>query len=207
MSEIVERVEAIQEMPSNSKTNTALTLGIVGTSLAALGIMGRAAHRGGILGPIFGCGGDCGAQATTMTPEDLYIERTQCQNYLNLTKQFYEGQLATQNELHKDFADAFKRDVDNSFGLYKYSRDANDALLQKINDVDKKVDVMAAIRPYQDALINAKIDNSALVADFNLQKRTCKMIQGQLVLPSTPVISGYGSYCCYSSNSSSTPTT
>lgn len=27
MSEIVERVEAIQEMPSNSKTNTSLTLG------------------------------------------------------------------------------------------------------------------------------------------------------------------------------------
>ena len=130
-----------------------------------------------------------------------------CKNYLDLTKQFYEGQLTTQAELHRDFAEAYKRDVDHSFGLYKYSRDSNDALLQKINDVDKKVDVMAAIRPYQDALINAKIDNNALVADFNLQKRTCKMIQGQLVLPSTPVISGYGSYCCYSSNSSSTPTT
>ena len=78
MSEIVERVEAIQEMPSNSKTNVSLTLGIIGTTLGALSLMGRAAHRGGILGPIFGGGGDCGAQATTMSPEDLYIERTQC---------------------------------------------------------------------------------------------------------------------------------
>lgn len=196
MAEMVERVEAVQKMPSNSKTNTALTLGIIGTTLGALSFMGRAVNRGGILGPIFGGGGDCSSQATAMTSEDLYIERTQCQNYLNLTKQFYEGQLATQNELHRDFAEAYKRDVDNSFGLYKYSRDANDALLEKINSVDRKVDVMAAIRPYQDALINAKIDNSALIADFNLQKRTCKMIQGQLVLPSTPVVSGYGSYCC-----------
>ena len=59
---------------------------------------------------------------------------------------------------------------------------------------DKKVDIMAAIRPYQDALINAKIDTVASNANFNLEKRTCKMITGQLVLPSTPVVTGYGSY-------------
>jgi hypothetical protein len=53
---------------------------------------------------------------------------------------------------------------------------------------------MAAIRPYQDALINAKIDNVAANANFNLEKRTCKMISGQLVLPSTPTVTGYGSY-------------
>ena len=34
-------------------------------------------------------------------------------------------------------------------------------LLLKINEVDKKVDMMAAVRPYQDALINCKIDNVA----------------------------------------------
>jgi hypothetical protein len=53
---------------------------------------------------------------------------------------------------------------------------------------------MAAIRPYQDALINAKIDNVAVNANYNLEKRTCKMITGQLVLPSTPTVTGYGSY-------------
>ena len=101
-----------------------------------------------------------------------------------------------QDALQKDFAEAYNRDVDNSFGLYTYSRDSTDIQMNKINEVDKKVDVMAAIRPYQDALINAKIDNTALLGDFNLQKRTCRMIQGQLVLPSTPVVSGYGSYGC-----------
>lgn len=160
--------------------------------------MGRGIGRNGLLSPLFSNGGDCGSQAATMTSEDLYIEREQCKNYIATTKQYYEGQLAMQDALHKDFAEAYKRDVDNSFGLYKYSRDSNDALLSKINEVDKKVDVMAAIRPYQDALINAKIENTALVSDFNLQKRTCRMLQGQLVLPSTPVVSGYGSYGCYS---------
>ena len=61
-------------------------------------------------------------------------------------------------------------------------------------DEDKKVDMMAAVRPYQDALINAKIDNVALVGDFNLARRTCKMITGELVLPSTPTVTGYASY-------------
>jgi hypothetical protein len=56
------------------------------------------------------------------------------------------------------------------------------------------LDVMSAIRPYQDALINAKIDNVAMVGDFNLARRTCRMIQGELVLPSTPTVTGYASY-------------
>lgn len=84
--------------------------------------------------------------------------------------------------------------TDASFGLYKNQRDEKDELVAKINEVEKKVDVMAAIRPYQDALINAKIDNNALMSDYALAKRTCRMIQGELVLPSTPVVTGYGSY-------------
>ena len=88
----------------------------------------------------------------------------------------------------------YKNDVDNSFALYKGQRDTKDDLLAKISEVEKKVDVMSAIRPYQDALINAKIDNVALVGDFNLARRTCRMIQGELVLPSTPTVTGYPSY-------------
>jgi hypothetical protein len=84
--------------------------------------------------------------------------------------------------------------VDNSFGLYKGQRDSKDELISKINEVDKKVDMIAAIRPYQDALINCKIDNVALVSDFNLARRTCRMIQGELVLPSTPTVTGYASF-------------
>ena len=127
----------------------------------------------------------------------LYNERKECQDYIDLTKQFYEGQIADQKEVNDKFFSLYKMNVDNSFSLYKNhiddsfrlykgQRDNKDELLAKINEVDKKVDMMAAVRPYQDALINCKIDNVALVSDFNLARRTCRMITGELVLPSTP---------------------
>ena len=186
---------------------------IIGTSLAGLLTLG-AVGMGGRNG-LFGCNAG-GANAANVTNEDLYIERKECQDYIELTKEYYQGRLTNQRELSDAFLAAYQRDVDNSFSLYKNQRDMNDALnkritdssfglyknqrdekdelVAKINEVEKKVDVMAAIRPYQDALINAKIDNNALMSDYALAKRTCRMIQGELVLPSTPVVTGYGSY-------------
>ena len=136
---------------------------------------------------------------------ELYNERKEQEDYVALTKQFYEGVIASQANVNQKFFDLYKLNVDSSWGLYKNhvddsfalykgQRDTKDDLLAKINEVDKKVDMMAAIRPYQDALINCKIDNVALVGDFNLAKRTCRMIQGELVLPSTPTVTGYASY-------------
>lgn len=78
-----------------------------------------------------------------------------------------------------------------AFGLYKSERDDKDALTEKINKLQSKVDVMAAIRPYQDALINAKIDQNALMSDYNLSRRTCRMIEGELVLPNDPTVTGF----------------
>lgn len=51
-----------------------------------------------------------------------------------------------------------------------------------------------ATRPYQDALIQCDIRRVAEHADFNLWRRTCRMISGEVVLPNTPVIEGYASY-------------
>lgn len=209
MAEVMEK-----EYATNSKANAALTTGIIGTSLAGLLTLGR-----GGLGNLFGWGSNNGAGSpANVSSEDLYVERKECQDYIDLTKQYYNGQLATQRELADQFFATYKQNVDSSqglyqkiidssFGLYKNQRDIKDDLLAKIDSVDKKVDMMAAVRPYQDALINAKIDNNALLADFNLAKRTCHMIQGQLVLPSTPVISGYGSYCCGAMPTSTSATT
>ena len=39
-----------------------------------------------------------------------------------------------------------------------------------------------------------------------VNEKTCNCLRGQLVLPSTPVISGYGSYGC-NCTAPSTPTT
>ena len=199
MAEVMENTQHCHhKFASNAKANAGLTTGIIGTSLAGLLALGAIGKGGGIL--------NIGGQPENCVPYgDLYNERKEQQDFIELTKQYYEAQIATNNKIDKNFFDLYKFNVDNSFGLYKNQvdnsfalykgqRDQADVIMSKIADVEKKVDVMSAIRPYQDALINAKIDNVALVGDFNLARRTCRMIQGELVLPSTPTVTGYASY-------------
>ena len=211
MADVVESVKTThQHIPSNAKVNGALTTGIIGTSLSGLLTLGALGMGAGI----FGNKSNCPANVPS---GDLYNERKEQADYVELTKQFYENQIATQKQLDKNFFDLYKMNVDTSWGLYKNhvddsfalykgQRDQKDELMARIDEVSRKVDVMSAIRPYQDALINAKIDNVALVGDFNLARRTCRMIQGELVLPSTPTVTGYASYCCCSNNQAAATT-
>lgn len=173
---------------SKAKGNAGLTLGIIGTSLAGLLALG-----GNGIGNILGGGNQC-TSCPGVPHGELYNERKEQADFVELTKQYYEQQIATNAKIDKNFFDLYKFGVDNSFGLYKGQRDQADAIMAKIADVEKRVDIMSAVRPYQDALINAKIDNVALVGDFNLARRTCRMITGELVLPSTPTVTGYASY-------------
>jgi hypothetical protein len=187
-----------KEYASKATGNAGLTLGIIGTSLGALSMLGGG---GNIIGNLLGgatpkCNPSC---AIPSTAEETYIERTMCNNYLDLTKQYYDGRIAEIKDLHDAFYALDKQDTNNSFALYKNQRDTKDELESKISALNAKVDVMSAIRPYQDALINAKIDNVAQVADFNLFRRTCRMLQGELVLPDTSV-SGFPSYSSCNSN-------
>ena len=186
MAEVMEGTCMHDKYASKAKGNAGLTLGIIGTSLAGLMALGN----GGI-GSLLGGG----SQNCPGVPHgELYNERKEQSDFVELTKQYYEAQIATNAKIDKSFFDLYKFNVDNSFGLYKGQRDQADAIFAKIADVEKKVDIMSAVRPYQDALINAKIDNVALVGDFNLARRTCRMITGELVLPSTPTVTGYASY-------------
>lgn len=194
MAEVMEGVK--QEVPSKAKVNAALTTGIIGTSLSGIMALGALGLGSGFIGK----------RCTDSVPHgELYNERKETNDFIELTKQYYEGQIATQSKIDKNFFDVYKMNVDTSFGLYKNhvddsfalykgQRDTKDELVEKINKLERQVDIMSAVRPYQDALINAKIDNVAMVGDFNLAKRTCKMIQGELVLPSTPTVTGYPSY-------------
>lgn len=232
MAEIVDNnVQYVEhkKYASNSKGNAALTLGIIGTALSGLTMLGGIGaavgrnagcggwnnggwnnnydngwNRNGVnLQPIVGMGG--ANHPVIVSEEELYLERLGTQRYIdmnralfeedkNLTKELCEEDKKQTRALTEAFFDSYKRDVDNSFMLYKYSRDNKDELNEKIDHIAKKVDVMAAVRPYQDALIDQKINTNALIADFNLARRTCKMIEGQLVLPSEPVVTGYGSF-------------
>ena len=186
---MAEVMESHKEWATNSKANAGLTLGIIGTALGGILSM-----KDGLFNGVFGGGQGSGRDCSGMPHGELYNERKEQADYIELTKQYYEGQLTGQKDLNEKFFGLYKFNVDNSFALYKGQRDNKDELISRINEVDKKVDMMAAIRPYQDALINCKIDNVALVADFNLARRTCKMISGEVVLPSTPTVTGYASY-------------
>ena len=187
MAEVMEGTCMHDKYASKAKGNAGLTLGIIGTSLAGLMALGN----GGI-GSLLG--GGTTPNCPGVPPGELFNERKEQSEFVELTKQYYEAQIATNAKIDKSFFDLYKFNVDNSFGLYKGQRDQADAIFAKIADVEKKVDIMSAVRPYQDALINAKIDNVAMVGDFNLARRTCRMIQGELVLPSTPTVTGYASY-------------
>ena len=200
MAEVMENT-CHHKYASNAKGNAGLTTGIIGTSLAGLLALGAMSNGKGLLGGIIG--GGCPNPGVPQG--DLYNERKETADYIELTKKYYEEKIATNEKIDRNFFELYKLNVDNSFNLYKNhvndsftlykgQRDGNDFLMAKIADVEKKVDIMGAIRPYQDALINAKIDNVALVGDFNLARRTCRMINGELVLPNTPTVTGYASY-------------
>lgn len=178
--------EKHEKYASNAKGNAALTTGIIGTSLAGLLALGGGK---GLLSGLLS-----GSSNSDVPHGELWNERKEQTDYIELTKQYYEGQIATNKQMNLNFFELYKMNVDNSFALYKGQRDQKDELWAKIEAVDKKVDIMAAIRPYQDALIGCRIDNVAQNADFNLARRTCRMIQGELVLPSTPTVTGYASY-------------
>jgi hypothetical protein len=220
MAEIIENgtgnVVSGQSIPGTGKVNAGLTLGIIGTALGAL------AGGGGLMNFFAGNarnGSSTSSTASGTTDSDLYVERQHANTLLNITENYYKNRISDILDTNAAFAALKQSDTDNSFQLYKYTRDtydvlnakeqqdtfnlyknqrdADDILAAKIAEVDKKVDVMAAIRPYQDALIDSKINTNAILADYALNKRTCRMIEGQLVLPSTPTITGYGSYSRY----------
>ena len=123
-----------------------------------------------------------------------------CDDAVDLTRAFYNGRITELNEAREareiDVNEKFqiwKSQVDADFGLYKSTRDGFDALAARIGDLETKVAVGAAVRPYQDALINCKIDKVADHAAFDLYRRTCRMIEGDIVLPSTPTVTGFQS--------------
>ena len=206
----VEGTEHHKEKASKGLAGTALGFGIAGTALGLL--------NGGIgLGGVFG-GKPCpnGQPVNVVSENDLYLERKECEDMMNITNGMWQLAYNAQNTrfsdrqtinqemfgIYKSQVDSdfglFKTQIEADFGLYKGYRDSDDAIRReydaKFNYLDKELAVLKATRPYQDALIQCEINNVAKDSAYNLERRTCKMITGQVVLPSTPTVTGYGSY-------------
>lgn len=197
---------------SKGVAGAALGLGIAGT---ALWLLNGAANGGGLFGKLTGTTpvvSDPVSAGTTIM--GLINSRKECSDVLALTNKIWEGAYAAQvnrfndrqvlnreffdlyNYTNKGFADAESKRVADAFALYKNARDSKDEVLSEIGALKTELAVMKATRPYQDKIIQLSIDNVAQVADFNLARRTCRMISGEVVLPSTPTVTGYPSYCC-----------
>lgn len=164
-----------------------------------------------------------GANASSNQPTALQVMEKECDDEVKLLTYMFGMKLDTANKFYAmretDIAEKFsmykgandainaenrramqaefglyKSQVDADFGLYKNQRDQYDALQAKFSDLDKKVAVMEALTPYKEKIL--------LQA---MELKTAYDIKGQLVLPSTPTVTGYGSYCCC--KTPSTPTT
>lgn len=216
-----------KEYASKGVAGTALGLGIAGTALWLLN-----GGLGGCGNGLFGLNGRCSgssiAAGAAIAAEDAnsrYLERKECEDYITLVNGLWKKSYDQQQERFADrqtinqemfgiyssmrngFDTINAKHTADLFALYKSTRDDKDAILAEVGALRTEVAVMKAIRPYQDKLIQCDINNVAQQADFNLFRRTCRMISGEVVLPNTPVVTGYGSYspCCCASAAAAVP--
>lgn len=177
-----------KEYASKGVAGTGLGLGIAGTALWLL--------SGGLGGGLFGNRAGVAA-ATGIGAEGIAEKEDKCELINGMWQLAFNGQIARCNDRHQIEAEMFglyKNQIDADFKLYKSQRDGFDVTNTRIGELEKEVAVLRATRPYQDALIQAAIARVAEQAEFNLFRRTCRMISGEVVLPNTPTVTGYSSY-------------
>ena len=193
-----------------SKANWALGLGILG-SAAGLTALAKQGGLAGIVGP-----GTAPSNTTIYTgpatcPAAAFEK--ECNDILNVTKGMYDLYIIGQQNAAKareiDVAEKFGLYVNNRdnidrvngrindelFSLYKYTRDKDDETNAKIYDLAQQVAINTAVRPYQDKLIQCKIDEVYTSLINYVDRKTCRLIPGRLVLPSTPTVTGYSADC------------
>ena len=195
---------------TRTKSNWALGLGIAGTVLGGAAL----AKQGGLNG-LLGGGGAPTNTVVYSGPSNCPAAafEKECTDILNVTKGMYDLYIVGQQNAAKareiDVAEKFGLYVNNRdnidgvnarinnelFSLYKYTRDKDDETNAKIYDLAQQVAVNTAVRPYQDKLIQCKIDEVYTALVNYVDRKTCRLIPGRLVLPSTPTVTGYSADC------------
>lgn len=111
----------------------------------------------------------------------------------------YKSQVDGDFALYKSIRDLYDNTNDKmnaaNFGLYKNQRDGDDALNVRISQLEKEVAVGAAIRPYQDKLIQCEIEKAYTASINHADRLDCRNIKGTIALPNQ-TITGFSSYCC-----------
>ena len=195
---------------TRTKSNWALGLGILG-SAAGLTALAKQGGLAGIVGPGAAPSNTVVYTGPATCPAAAFEK--ECNDILNLTKGMYDlfivGQQSAAKAREIDVAEKFGLYVNNRdnidrvngrindelFSLYKYTRDKDDETSAKISDLAQQVAINTAVRPYQDKLIQCKIDEVYTSLINYVDRKTCRLIPGRLVLPSTPTVTGYSADC------------
>lgn len=156
--DVIEKKEIVKEdncdYASKGVAGTALGLGIAGTALALLNGNG-----------LFGWG--------KTKNEDMYLERKECQDYVDLTKEFYAGRIQSIRDSADAFYNAEAKLNNAAFGLYKSQRDSYDVLADRIAKLETKASITDAVEPWRDQVLQMKINSVAGLVDLEAQKRSC----------------------------------
>lgn len=170
--EIVEKGNQ-KEYASKAVGNTAL-----GLSIGALGIE---LLRGGLGGGLFGLSGvgTAGQVAYDYANSNnvQYLERKQCQDFLDITEKYYQGRIADMTMLHDSFYNLDSKLNNSAFSLYKNQRDGFDALASRISALETKQAVADAVEPWRAKVLNMQINgvNNSAQAGIALEaeRRMC----------------------------------
>ena len=107
----------------------------------------------------------------------------------------WKGQIDADFGLYKSTRDSFDvmtaKQNQDTFNLYKSQRDADDNIRKELSDLKAQVAINAAVRPYQDKLIQCEIDKAFTAGINYTDRKTCKAIYGEVCLPNTPTVTGY----------------
>ena len=155
---VIEKKEIVREdnhdYASKGVAGSALGLGIAGTALALLNGNG-----------LFGWG--------KARNEDMYLERKECQDYVDLTKEFYAGRIQSIRDSADVFYNMEAKLNDSAFRLYKSQRDNYDVLADRIAKLETKASITDAVEPWRDQVLQMKINSVAGLVDLEAQKRSC----------------------------------
>ena len=161
-----------------------------------------------------------GTGSSWSTPTAFDVWAKESSDIFNAQKSLYDYALLDQNQrfidrqtLNSELFGVYKSQIDADFGLYKSQRDANDLtnnritneifnlyketrdkddeIKKEICDLKAMVAINSAVRPYQDKLLQCEIDKAFTAGINYTDKKTCNVLYGQVVLPSTPTITGY----------------
>ena len=155
--DVIEKKEIVREdnhdYASKGVAGSALGLGIAGTALALLNGNG-----------LFGWG--------KARNEDMYLERKECQDYVDLTKEFYAGRIQSIRDSADVFYNMESKLNSAAFRLYKSQRDNYDVLADRIAKLETKASITDAVEPWRDQVLQMKINSVAGLVDLEAQKRS-----------------------------------